>query len=143
MAFEKPPSLDNFQEIIPESKKVLTAGQKRVRILAVILGLMVLILVVVNLWKSDLTAQLRGAGAVHGVVVTVQGQPFLGNIYVTGTNLAVKTNADGSFELKNIPIGRQLIVVADSQSGREIPVNIVAGQTTEMGTVQFESTATP
>jgi hypothetical protein len=143
MAFEKPPSLDNFQEILPEAKKNLTTQQKRVRMLAAFFVVMILLLGVVNLWKSDLTASFRGTGAVKGVAVTVQGQPFVGNIYVTGTRLAAVTNADGSFELKNIPVGRQYIVVADSQSGREFPVNIVVGQTTEMGTVQFESTATP
>jgi hypothetical protein len=143
MSFEKPPSLDNFQEILPEASKVLTPRQKRVRILAAIVGILLLLLGGVNLWKSDLTSELRGTGIVRGVVVDGQGQPFVGNIYVTGTRLAARTNPDGSFELKNIPTGRQLIVVADSQSGREIPVIIVAGQTTEMGTVTFESTATP
>jgi hypothetical protein len=143
MSFEKPPSLDNFQEILPEGKNDITPRQKRVRILAVIVGILLLLLAGVNLWKSDLTSELRGAGIVKGVVVDGKGQPFAGNIFVTGTNLAARTNPDGSFELKNIPTGRQLIVVADSQSGREIPVIIVAGQTTEMGTVTFESTATP
>jgi len=143
MAFEKPPSLENFQEIIPETKIELTLRQKTIRILAVICVLLLLLLVSVNLWKSDLTAQLRGTGAVHGVAVTTLGKPFEGSIFVTGTKLATKTNADGSFLLKNIPIGQRFIVIADSQSGREVPVNIVAGQVTEMGMVQFELTAAP
>jgi hypothetical protein len=71
------------------------------------------------------------------------GQPFNGDIFVTGTTLAAKTNPDGSFELKNIPTGNRLVVVADALTGREYPVTIIAGETTNMGTVKFQVTATP
>ncbi len=143
MAFEKPPSLDNFQEIIPETKKNLSPRQRRVMVLAVIIGILVLALGAVNLWKSEFTSGLRGTGTIKGVAVDNQGQPFVGNIFVTGTSLTTRTNSDGSFELANVPSGRQFVVVADSQSGREFPVNIFAGKITEMGTVLFVSTAIP
>lgn len=143
MAFEKPPSLDDFDEIIPEAPKQVTPQQKRVRILLAVFGVFILLLGLVNLWKSDITAPLRGTGTVRGVAVDAQGQPFNGDVFVEGTALGTKTNADGSFELKNIPAGQQLIVVADAVSGREFPVAIRAGQTTNLGTVQFQSTATP
>jgi hypothetical protein len=143
MAFEKPPSMNDFNEIIPEAPKDVTPLQKRVRILLAVFGVFILLLGLLNLWKSDLTAPLRGTGTVRGVAVDTQGQPFSGDIFVEGTTLGAKTNADGSFELKNIPAGKRLIVVADAVSGREFPVVIRAGQTTNLGTVQFQSTATP
>jgi hypothetical protein len=143
MAFEKPPSLDDFDEIIPEAPKQVTPQQKQVRVLLVVFGVLILLLGLLNLWKSDLTAPLRGTGTVRGLAVDAQGQPFQGDIFVERTTLAAKTNADGSFEFKNVPAGQQLIVVADGASGREFPVVIQIGQTTDLGTVQFQTTATP
>lgn len=142
MAFEKPPSLDDFSEIIPE-RKALTPQQKILRLLIVVLAGVVLILVFRNLVTSDLTAPLRGTGAVRGVAIDALGKPLNGNVLVEGTPIQAKTMADGSFELKNIPAGQQLIVVADAVSGREFPVSIKAGQTTDMGKIQLISTATP
>jgi len=143
MAFEKPPSLDDFHEIIPEASKPITPKQKRVRILIAVLGVLVLGLAALNLMKSDLTSSLRGTGTVRGVVISEQGLPFVGDIYIEKTALNATTNADGSFELKNIPAGNHLLVVADAVSGREFLVLVVASQTTNLGTLQFKSTATP
>lgn len=143
MSFEKPPSMDDFAEVIPEAPKEITPQQKRVRILLAGFGIIILLLGLLNLWTSDLTAPLRGTGTVQGVAVDAQGQPLLGDIFIEGTKLATKTNADGSFSLSNVPVGRQLVVVADGVSGREFPAVIQPGQVTNLGTVQLKSTETP
>ena len=143
MSFEKPPSLDDFTNIIPEAPKQTTPPQKRVRLLFAGFGVLVLVLGLLNLWKSDLTAPLRGTGTIQGIAVDINGKPFQGDIFVEGTRLAAKTNADGSFILKDIPAGKQLIVVANGTSGREFPADIQAGQVTNLGTIQFKSTETP
>ena len=143
MPFEKPPSLDDFTNIIPEAPKQITPLQKRIRLAVVGVGVFVLILGLLNLWKSDLTAPLRGTGTIQGMVVDMNGKPFQGDIIVEGTRLATKSKPDGSFILNNIPAGNQLIVVADGFSGREFPAIIQPGQVTNLGTVQFKSTATP
>jgi hypothetical protein len=143
MAFEKPPSLDDYREIMPEHPKEITPGQKRARILLIVLGIFVLGLAALNLMKNDFTSTLRGTGAVRGMVLDAQGSPFVGNIYIEKTTLNAKTNPDGRFELANIPAGNHLLVVADAVSGREFPVLVNAGQTTDLGIVQFKSTATP
>jgi hypothetical protein len=143
MAFEKPPSLEDFDEILPKATQAVTPQQKRIWGIIAVFGVLVIILAILNLSKSDLTASLRGTGAVRGVALDPQGNPFNGDIFVTGTTLAAKTNSDGSFELHNIPVGKRLIVVADNFSGREYPVTVSAGEITNMGTVQFKVTAEP
>ena len=143
MSFEKPPSLNENFNATPEVVKDKSPQQKRVRALTISLAALVLILFMVNLWQSDISANLRGMGSVRGMAIDVNGQPFAGQIFVEGTNLIAHTNADGSFELKNIPAGQRLIVVADSLSGREYPVQIISGQVTDVGKVVFKSTATP
>lgn len=143
MSFEKPPSLNDFDEIVPERRPELTAKQKSLRLLLLIFGVLVLVLGGLNLAKSDLTAALRGTGAVRGLALDAQGQPLVGEVFVTGTRLVAKTNPDGSFELKNVPAGQRSIVIADAVSGREFPILIQAGQTADLGTVQLKSTETP
>lgn len=143
MSLEKPPALSDFREIIPEAPKEITPTQKRIRIMILLLGAVVLILGLMNLAASDLTASLRGTGNVRGVALDDQGHPFKADIFVEGTALSAKAAPDGSFELKNIPAGQRLIVIADGASGREFSAIIVAGQTTDMGKVQLKSTATP
>ena len=143
MSFEKPPSFDENFNATPEAIKDTTPQQKRVRVMVIALAVLVIILFMMNIWQSDFAANLRGMGTVRGVAVDVNGKPFAGRIFVEGTNLIANTNADGSFELKNIPAGQRLIVVADSLSGREYPVKIDAGQVTDVGQVVFKSTATP
>lgn len=143
MSLEKPPALGDFREIIPEAPKEITPTQKRIRLMILLLGVTVLILGLMNLAASDLTAPLRGTGNVRGVALDNQGRPFKADIFVEGTTLSTKANPDGSFELKNIPAGQRMIILADSASGREFSTIIVAGQTTDMGKIQLKSTATP
>ena len=143
MSFEKPPSLDDNFSATPEHASETTPRQKRVRVLTISLAVLVIVLFLVNLWQGDLSASLRGMGTVRGVAIDVNGQPFAGQIFVEGTNLIARPNADGSFEVKNVPAGKRLIVVADSFSGREYPVEVIAGQVTDIGKVVFKSTATP
>jgi hypothetical protein len=143
MSLQKSPGLEDFQDIIPEKTGELTNAQKVARILIGFFAIAIVILSIVFFWKSDLAAPLRGTGSVRGLAQDESGKPLDGSIYVTGTTLAAKTNPDGSFELKNIPAGKQLIVVANAGSGREYPVEITAGQASDLGTITIQSTATP
>jgi hypothetical protein len=143
MSFQKSPGLEDFQEILPEKAQKLSKAQKAARVLIVFFAIVIVVLSVLNFWKSDMAAPLRGTGGVSGLALDEEGQPLNGNIYVVGTQLIAKTNPDGSFELKNIPAGRRVIVVADAVSGREFPIDILIGQMSNLGTVRLQSTATP
>jgi hypothetical protein len=143
MSFEKSPKLDDAREIIPDAIKPVTPQQKITRVMAVVLAVLVLILGMMDLWQSNISLSLRGMGIVRGVAMDAQGHPFVGNIFVEGTSLSVNTNADGTFELRNVPAGQRLIVVADNLSGREFPAVINAGETTDIGKITFQTTATP
>ena len=143
MSFQKSPGLDDFQEIIPETPHELSTAQKVIRGLIGIFLIAVLILGMLNFWKSDQASFLRGTGSVRGLALDERNQPFSGSIFVEGTGLVAKTGPDGSFELKNIPAGNRIIVVADTVSGREFPVEIMVGKASNLGTIKFKSTATP
>jgi hypothetical protein len=143
MPLENSPKLGDHDKVFVKPPKPVSPRVKQVRVLILFLGMVVVVLGLVNLSKSDLTASLRGTGDLKGVVLDVQGLPFSGNIYVEASSLKTTTNADGSFLVKNVPAGTQLIVVADGTVGHEYAVKIVAGQTTDLGTVVFQPTATP
>jgi hypothetical protein len=143
MPYENSPKLTDYDKVIVKPPKQVSPRLKQVRVLILILAGIVLVLGLVNLAKSDLTASLRGTGTLQGVVLNDHGQPFTGNIFIETTSLKTSTNPDGSFLLKNIPAGKQLVVVADAAAGSEFSVTIISGETTNMGTVLFQSTATP
>jgi hypothetical protein len=143
MPYENSPKLTDYDKVIVKPPKQVSPRLKQVRVLILLLASIVLVLGLVNLAKSDLTASLRGTGTLQGVVLNDHGQPFAGNIFIETTSLKTSTNPDGSFLLKNIPAGKQLVVVADTAVGSEFSVTIIAGETTNMGTVLFQSTATP
>jgi hypothetical protein len=143
MSFDKPPTLGDFNEMIPKPRQEITPIQKRLRILIAVLAILVLILGLVNLITSGLTRPLSAAGSVIGVALDAQGQPFEANISVEGTALIARANPDGSFQLKDIPAGRYLLVVANSSAGREFPIVVIPWQTTDLGKLQLVSTPTP
>ncbi len=143
MPLENSPKLDDYDKVFTKPPRQVSPRMKQIRLLILFLGIVVVVLGLVNLSRSDLTASLRRTGDLKGVVLDTYGQPFSGNIYVETTSLKTSINPDGSFLLKNVPAGTQLVVVADATVGHEFSINIVAGQMADMGTVVFQSTATP
>jgi hypothetical protein len=143
MSFQKSPGLNDFREIMPEKEKALTRTQKVTRVLIGFIALLIFVLAGLNFWKSDMAAPLRGTGSLRGIALDQNGQPFNGNIFVEGTELMTTTKPDGSFELNYIPAGHHIIVVADTLTGREFPIEIVVGQVSNLGTITFRGTATP
>ena len=143
MSFEKPPSMNDYSKIIPIAPRELTRQKKMIRFAMLGFAATAIILLLVNLSTSDLTAPLRGTGSLQGVALDANGKPLLGVVMVEGTSLTVKTNTDGSFQISNVPAGDRVIVVSDTLSGREFHASIQAGQITNLGSVQLKSTATP
>jgi hypothetical protein len=143
MPLENSPKLDDFDKVFVKPPRQVSPRMKQMRVLILFLGIVVVALGLVNLSQSDLTASLRGTGALKGVILDELGRPFNGSIYVEKTSLKTTTSPDGSFFLNNIPAGPQLIVIAQAGAGHELSVNIVAGQTADMGTLLFQSTETP
>jgi hypothetical protein len=144
MGFENSPSLNNVQKYNANPpRKITPTAQKRIRIIILFLSLFVFSLASINVLKSDATSALRGKGSMAGRVVDSYGKPFVGKIFVEGTQLEAITNPDGSFEMKDVPAGRRLVVISDGTIGNEFAVDIVAGQTIDLGKLFFQATATP
>jgi hypothetical protein len=64
-------------------------------------------------------------------------------IFILGTELAVSTDATGHFAMDRVPAGAQSLIVADDLFGREFPIQVVVGETIDVGQLQFIPTATP
>jgi hypothetical protein len=67
------------------------------------------------------------------MVVDQSGAPFHGRIFILGTKLAAVTDSNGRFQLDRVPAGAQSLIVADNLVGRDFPVQVIAGQTADVG----------
>jgi len=143
MSFEESPSLNEYKAGLPENLPDPSVKKRRIRVLLGILFGISLLLGIANFLKSDTASFLMGTGSIQGMVVDAQGSPFIGDVFVIGVDQIIHTSPDGSFLLERIPSGDQSLVVANTTTGQEHPVKIVAGQTTNVGRLQFLVTATP
>jgi hypothetical protein len=143
MSFEESPSLDEYKAGLPENLPDPSVKKRRIRLLLGILFGISLFLGIANFLQSETASFLMGTGSVQGKVVDAQGSPFIGDVFVIGVDKIVRTSSDGSFLLERIPSGDQSLVVANATTGQEHPVRIVAGQTLNIGQLQFLVTATP
>jgi hypothetical protein len=116
------------------------------RRLWVLLGMIVLLLLgigLTNLLRSDDAQYLLGVGAVMGVVVDESDKPIEAEIYVERTNLETRTNPDGVFEIRGLPAGARMVVVARNGGGMEFNVVVSTGSTVDMGRIRFIGTPVP
>lgn len=142
MNFEQSPSLKDFQNGLREdlpSKKRLTPQH-----VIILLLLVAVIALAALVWARSDSAQLvRGAGSVKGYVVDDRGQPFQGEIYILGTDVAGITDTNGFFQVNGVPAGKQYLIVADQRIGHEFQIAVLPGEILDVGTLRFVSTATP
>lgn len=143
MAFEKSPSLEEFEDGIPEKLSDSSSRRKRIRILVLLLIASLGVLLAAVFAQSDASALLDGKGSISGRAVDDKGSPFQGSIFILGTNLETVTQPDGTFLLEDVPGGTRTLILANEHAGYEFPVLIIAGETVDIGEIQFISTATP
>ncbi|MFZ5910461.1 MAG: carboxypeptidase regulatory-like domain-containing protein [Chloroflexota bacterium] len=138
MAFEESPSLDLYKDGLPS--RLPDPSHKRRRMWALIIGLAVLSLVLafLNMVQDGTLAILTGTGDVTGTVYDDQGNPVAAEVFVFGTALSAQSDQTGRFELKGVPAGQQVVVVAYRNIGREYTVNVIAGQAVDMGEARFQ-----
>lgn len=146
MQFDESPNLDQFKDGMPEIKKTPDpqVGRRRFRILLLITFIIVALIGLVPVFKENNTlATLTSTAVVRGRVVNANGLPFNGEIFILGTDLKTQTDANGTFELKRVPSGEQILIVADELIGRDFPIQVTTATTLEMGEIRFEPTAKP
>lgn len=143
MAFENSPSLKDFENGIPENLPEPAQKRRNLRrVMLVLLGLVIL-LVGFSFLQSTAAELVSGKGSVSGVVYDDLGEPFQGYIFILGTELETQTDAKGRFLIKKVPAGKRALIVANEYAGYEFPVAIRAGETVDIGQLQFISTETP
>jgi hypothetical protein len=144
MSFDESPSLDQFQNGMPENLPNPNERAKKFRILLLVTALIVaLIGFSVVLKDTHALENLTATGVVRGRVVDENGQPFHGRIFILGTQLISKTDANGNFELSRVPAGERTLIVADDLIGRDFPIQVTAASELQMGEIRFEPTAMP
>ncbi len=102
----------------------------------VIIGVLLIVFLVLSFLgflPRDSLERLAGTGSIVGTVVDASGKPIAANVLVVQTDLETQTDAQGRFELRGVPVGDQLVVVALTVSGVEYHVRVEAGQVADMG----------
>jgi|JI7StandDraft_1071085.scaffolds.fasta_scaffold97838_2 hypothetical protein len=141
MQIDESSTFDEFLGKKP--KKLDNPARRRVfRIILVSLTLLVGVIAVTTLLKNTNTLDiLKGTGTITGTVIDEKGQPFHGNIFILGTNLSTKTDANGAFEISGVPAGDQILIVADEFIGRDFTIQVVSASRMQMGQIKFQPTA--
>jgi hypothetical protein len=143
MAFEQSPSLKEFEDGIPQKLSDSSAKRKKFRkTLITLLGLLILI-VGFSFIQSNAAELLAGKGSISGYVRDDNGDPFQGYIFILGTELETQTDVEGNFLIEKVPAGSRILIVANEHAGYEFPVLVEAGQTIDIGELQFITTAIP
>ncbi len=96
-----------------------------------------ILLVCLIFFSAGLRAQAQDAvGTVSGVVVNTWNGSPVSTVIVTvrGTTLAVQTDASGRYELKNVPVGEQVLRFSKSGYASAVvtDVRVLLGQTTSV-----------
>lgn len=141
--FEKDPSLEEFQDGLPDLPPAEETGKRRMRRLIAALAVVVLFLGFINLVRPAGGVIVLGKGAVEGVVLTSSGEPLQGEVLILGSDRSMPINADGSFRLDNVPAGEQSLIILAANGGNEVRVYIPRGGTSQLGVVRFVETAMP
>ncbi|MBM3128562.1 MAG: carboxypeptidase regulatory-like domain-containing protein [Chloroflexi bacterium] len=141
MAFESSPSLKDYGKgLTPKDR---AAARWRIVWMIMLALFLLTAITVVNLFKSDQFARVVGAGTVIGIVVDENGKPLDAEIYILRTDIQGYANNAGAFEIRGVPVGARAIVIARQGGGMELPVQVTAGGTTDLGQIKFIGTRVP
>ncbi len=143
MQLDDSPSFDQFKNGMPEKLPDPSERLRKFRILLLVITLIVALIGFSLVLKNTRTLEnITATGLVRGRVVDANGQPFQGRIFILGTELATKTDANGNFELSRVPAGEQVLIVADDLIGRDFKIQVGIASELQMGEIRFEPTAT-
>ncbi len=139
MAFEESPSLDLYKDGMPS--RLPDPSRRRRLVWALIIGLAALSvgLAFLNMAQNGTLAILTGTGKVAGTVYDDHGNPAAAaEVFVFGADAYAQADQSGRFVLEGVPAGQQVIVVAYRNVGCEYVVQVVAGQTVDLGEAHFQ-----
>ncbi len=141
MQIDESSSFDEFLGKTPK-KQADPVRHRKFRIILISLTLLVGVIAIATVLKNTNALDvIKGTGTIAGSVIDENGLPFQGDIFILGTDLATKTDANGAFEISGVPSGEQSLIVADSLIGREFIVQVNGASKLQMGQIQFLPTA--
>ena len=144
MSLDDSPSIDQFQDGMPEKLPDPNVKVRKFRTLLLIMTLIVALIGFSVVLKNTRTLEtLTATGLVRGRVVDENGQPFHGRIFILGTKLSTQTDANGNFEISRVPSGEQTLIVADDQIGRDFKIQVNTASELQMSEIQFVPSAMP
>lgn len=142
MSLENSPSLKEFEHGMPPPPDP-NRRRQRIRALIIVMSVIFSVLIVINLLQLRSLNLARGSGTISGQVLDARGTPVVAELIVERTDLVVRSDAQGRFELPQVPVGEHLLVVARDGVGVEYPIVVVAGTHVDLGVVRAETTAVP
>ncbi|MCA2001804.1 MAG: carboxypeptidase-like regulatory domain-containing protein, partial [Chloroflexi bacterium] len=134
MSFEESPSLEQYRNGLPEN---IPDPSRRLRIFRKILLALLFValgMLLVRLWQIG---SLAGTGSVTGITLDPQGNPLRAEISVAGAAVFATADENGHFVLSGVPAGVRSLVIGYRAVGREISVQVAAGQTVDIGEFRF------
>jgi hypothetical protein len=141
MDLSSSPKLQEYQNGIPDKPKDPAARRKMFRIVLAILFVLVILGAGIKFFTSPTAMLLSSKGEVIGQVVDEQGRPLAAEVYVFGVDQPIQANENGEFTLTG-PAGLRSLIVAYHGTAQEYTVEILAGETTDIGKIAFR-VATP
>jgi len=138
--------IDDFPSILEIEEHIQNrASQNRSKIpwtwwVMIVLAVLIIGLVAAKIGQSNPVIFQNVKGSVSGIVVNQMATPVAADVFLLKSNLSTTADKNGSFVLSDIPSGTQKIIVAYDGMGHEIPVNIEAGKTVDLGQIQVETT---
>ena len=134
MSLQNSPKLDEFKNgyVEPEDPN---QKSKRTWILIGVLAAVVLVLGAILFMRSDYAVMLSGKGTVTGYAVDENGNPIQVEILIFDTNIIEISDEEGAFVIRDVPAGKQSIIVAAGDIATEVEIRVVAGAENTVGTV--------
>lgn len=115
-------------------------GRRVVRNAIAFLSAVLVFIALTALWRSNLIALPGGRGDIVGRVAAPAG----GAVVFTGTDLTeIPVAADGSFIVRGVRSGRQILYVAFAGTAWEVAVDVPNQGTVDVGVITVQPTAEP
>ncbi len=140
---EDSPSLDTYQQGIPQSLPDPSLKKKRLRVVIILMLVLVAGLSAFSLVRSSTGAAILGRGDIVGQVQGPDRQPVPAEMVILGTDLKNSCQPDGSFRFSDVPAGQVTLVIGWQGQAVEVPALVPAGGQVDVGTIQLQSTLTP
>jgi len=137
MSFNESPSLKDYQDGILDKQFDPNRRKKNIRTILFALVAISLALWIKELIDSGSINVLLGQGAVGGKVISQDGTPLSGEVFILGMDKEVLIDSNGYFLLEGVPAGYQSVVVAHNGAAEEFPVEIIPGKITDLDEIKF------